>query len=604
MTNITDLPLHLLAEWEGNVRKSYSKTGIDELAASIKAHGLQQNLVVRKVGRNRFGVVAGRRRLKALQLLLKAGDIHADYAVPCRVEVADNTVEISLAENIMREDMHPADQFDAFRALADQGRSATDIGVRFGKTEAQVLRILKLARVSPRILKAYRDEKFGLEDVMAFAVTDDHDAQERVLRAMAPWQGAREIRAALTEDEVAATDKRVKFVALKAYEKAGGALRRDLFSDGDDGVFILDVPLLDRLVSEKLERAVKRIAKEGWKWVEARPQFDYRDRGAFKHLHPEPVPVTKDEQQRLAALQDEYDALADAWNDEPDGTERPQRLDELKTLISEIEDRDGVWTSDQLAIAGAILSVGYDGKADVERGLVRPEDMPKKTGKNNDGKSRPAGDEQPSGIPTTLVASLTAHKSAALAATLLDCPDQGLALVTYVLTLDALEQGIDTALKMSVRSQPLDDVHGTPAFQRLDQARETWVGSIPNDPTELWKWCLDQDQAVLVKLLTFCAASAIDAVQRKSDRPDGERLVHAEQVATAVGLDMRKWFTPTAENYFSCVSKQQVLEDLAEARGMPNAPAWEKLKKPDLAALAEREIAQTDWLPKPLRCAS
>ena len=87
---------------------------------------------------------------------------------------------------------------------------------------------------------------------------------------------ADDIRDALTENDIAATDKRVRYITLKAYEKAGGTVRRDLFSQDDDGVFILDVTLLDRLVSEKLDRAVKTAQKEGWKWVEARPEFDYQ----------------------------------------------------------------------------------------------------------------------------------------------------------------------------------------------------------------------------------------------------------------------------------------------------------------------------------------
>jgi ParB family transcriptional regulator, chromosome partitioning protein len=134
---------------EGNVRKTQNKARIDELAASIKAHGLP----------------------------------------------------------------------------------ATDIAARFGKSHSHVLKILKLARVSPKILKAYRAANLALKDVMAFTVTDDHDAQERVFAAMTPWQGAQDIRPAPTENEIAATDKRVKFVTLKAYEKAGGTTGRDLCSD-------------------------------------------------------------------------------------------------------------------------------------------------------------------------------------------------------------------------------------------------------------------------------------------------------------------------------------------------------------------------------------
>src|ERR1700687_4477835 len=164
---------------------------------------------------------------------------------------------MSLAENVVRDDMHPADQFEAFRLLIDKGAPVEDIAARFGVTPTVVTQRLKLARVSPVILKAYRNEKLTLEQVMAFAISDDHKAQERVLNEMAPWQGARDIRAALTENDIAATDKRVTFVTLKAYEKAGGTTRRDLFSEDDEGIFILDIALLDRLAIEKLEKAAK-----------------------------------------------------------------------------------------------------------------------------------------------------------------------------------------------------------------------------------------------------------------------------------------------------------------------------------------------------------
>jgi ParB family transcriptional regulator, chromosome partitioning protein len=107
MTDITNIPLNKLTAWEGNVRKTQNKAGIDELAASIRAHGLQQNLVVRKDGKT-FAVLAGGRRLKALQRLAKAGDIESTYEVPCRITEAADAAEISLAENVMREDMHPA----------------------------------------------------------------------------------------------------------------------------------------------------------------------------------------------------------------------------------------------------------------------------------------------------------------------------------------------------------------------------------------------------------------------------------------------------------------------------------------------------------------
>ena len=604
MTDITNIPLNKLTAWEGNVRKTQNKAGIDELAASIKAHGLQQNLVVRKDGK-KFAVVAGGRRLKALQRLAKAGDIEPAHEVPCRITEAADAAEISLAENVVREEMHPADQFEAFRDLADKGTPTTDIAARFGKSDSHVLKILKLARVSPKILKAYRAADLTLEDVMAFTVTDDHEAQERVFAAIAPWQGAQEIRAALTENDIAATDKRVKFVTLKAYQKAGGPTRRDLFSDDDSGVYIADPFLLDILVTERLEKNAKAVRAEGWNWVQVTPDFGYQQSAEYKRIHAEPVPLTASEQKKLDALQEEYAQLNDEWNDCDDEQEARPRLDELEKLIAEIEDRDGVWTSEQIAMAGAVVFINHQGKAKIERGLVRPEDMPKAGKAKSTNSSNSSGNEPeaepPTGLSASLVESLTAHKSAALAASLLDVPDKGLAAVVYAMALDVFRHRHDAALTFSATAQSLQRVEGSIAFQRLEAARENWGRRIPSTPGDIWEWCLEQNQAVLVDLLTFCAACTLNAVQMKTDRPDTPRLVHASQLAAVLHLDMTVWFAPNAENYFNRVSKVQILEALQEARQQPPAPAWANFKKAELAALAAREIAGTGWLPLPLR---
>ena len=314
MTDIINVPLNKLTVWPGNVRKTRNQDGIDALAASIKAHGLQQNLVVRKDGK-KFAVVAGGRRLKALQQLAKAGDLQATFPVPCRITAADNATELSLAENVMREDMHPADQFEAFRSLTDDGMPVADIAARFGCSETHVQKLLKLARVSPKIIKTYRNDDLTLECVMAFTVTDDREAQERVLADFDPERNdARDIRDALTENDIAATDKRVKFVTLKQYEKAGGKLKRDLFSDDDSGVYIEDAALLDTLVTEGLAKKARPVRAEGWKWVEVTHDFGYQKSSGYKRIYPAPVALTEAEQKQFDSLQAEYAALDAAWN--------------------------------------------------------------------------------------------------------------------------------------------------------------------------------------------------------------------------------------------------------------------------------------------------
>jgi ParB family transcriptional regulator, chromosome partitioning protein len=100
------------------------------------------------------------------------------------------------------------------------------------------------------------------------------------------------------------------------------------------------------------------------------------------------------------------------------------------------------------------------------------------------------------------------------------------------------------------------------------------------------------------------AAVMIDGIRRKPENSNSGRLRHADMLAVALKLDMNAWFTPTADNYFSRVSKRQIFEVIMEAKGQPAAPAWEKLKKPELAKEAGRHIAGTGWLPKPLPFAS
>jgi len=610
-TQTTEIPLNKLVPFAGNVRKTHNKRFIAELAASIRAHGLQQNLVVRKEGA-KYAVVAGGQRLKALLQLAKEGDIKPDYRVPCKIAEGEvDAAELSLAENVMRDDMHPADRFEAFRDLVDKGHSTADIAARFGTSEKSVRQLLKLARVSPAVLKAYRGEKLTLEQVMAFAVSDDHAAQEQVLENLRPHQrDPRIIREALTENEIPASDRRVKFVGLKAYEKAGGQVRHDLFSEGEDSVFILDGALLDRLVTEKLGSTVKELAGEGWKWTEARAEFGYQEQAQFRGTRPEPAPLAPKLAKEVEKLEAEAETLERQWEQAGEDAECPERLDEIRERLDDIErSRKQVWTPEKLAIAGAVVTIGPDGKPEIARGLVRPEDVPKPEKKGKGKAATASGEaeavEGPS-LSAALVESITAHKSAALAAELAGRPDVALVAVVHALASRVLLDGAkeDGSLQIAGYAQSLHRVEGSKAFERMEAARKQWRDQIPGDAATLWTWCLGQKQETLLELLAFCAAATVNAVQGKGDKPESQRLTHAKALSSALGLDMKAWFAPDTANYFSRVSKPQILDALKEGRQQPNAPAWEKLKKAELAVLAERELAGKGWLPELLRPAA
>jgi ParB family chromosome partitioning protein len=610
MTATTDtIPLNRLTAWTGNVRKTGADTGLAELAASIAAHGLLQSLVVRKDRKGKHAVVAGRRRLMALAALAEAGTIASDAPIPCHVIAGDaNATEISLAENTVREQMHPADEFDAFLALIESGTHPADIAARFGVTETVVQQRLRLARVSPAIIAAYRKNEITLAHVMAFAVTDDHAAQERVWDELQDWQldDPGNIRDALTADEITAKSRHVKFVTLKAYEKAGGAVRRDLFARDEDGVFIQDIVLLESLVAKKLEKAAAAVRKEGWKWVEIRPSFDHSEWSKCERRYPQTPPLSDDLQAELDALSKEYDDLNEAEGDDESGEENP-RLDEITRRMEEIEGGEKTWQPDTLAIAGAVVSIGHDGKAEIHYGYVKPEDAPKKKPKEKtvtdpeDGTVTTVG-EAAFTMSAALTESLTAHRTAALGAALIDNQAVALAAVVHSLALQAFYNGHarDTCLQITGSETALRDVQGATACEARERAHLQWGDCLPGQPHDLWPWCLQQPQDTLLDLLACCAACTVNAVQSKSDSPDDERLLHADKLAAALRLDMAQWFRPTAANYFTRIGKPGILAALQEVKGA-TAPAWAKMNKSELAALAERELADTGWLPALLR---
>jgi ParB family transcriptional regulator, chromosome partitioning protein len=602
MSDFTHIPLNRLVPWDGNVRKTDpGENALPELAASIAAHGLLQSLVVRKGRKGRYEVGAGGRRLAALTTLAKAGTISPDTPVPCHVvaEGADLS-EISLVENAVRVPLHPADEFDAFLALIESGQHPADIAARFGIDEKAVNQRLKLARVSPVVIKAYRDEKLSLAHVMAFAVSDDHAAQENVWNELSDWQleDPANIRAALTEGEITARDRRVKFVTLKAYEKAGGTVRRDLFAQDDNGVFIQDIVLLESLVAKKLEKEAASVRKEGWKWVEIRPSFDHSEWSNCGRRYEEAEPLPDDLQAELKTLQAEHDTLHGEW----DGDEDHPRLAEIEARIDELERRETSWRPEALAVAGAIVSIGHDGKADIRCGYVKPEDTPQKTKAVIVAADGTVTEIPGAGLSPALIEDLTSERSAALTASLLDNPAIALAAIVHAIALQIFYQGCarDSVLQIRVSPSSLDRVQDTVAFAVIERAKVKWGQLLPENSDDLFAWCLEQKQAVLLDLLRFCGALTIDAVQRKADRPACERLVHAGKIATALKLDMAAWFRPTAANFFSRITKTAILDALREIKG-DVAPAWLKAKKSDLASIAETHVGERSWLPAPLR---
>jgi ParB family chromosome partitioning protein len=179
-----DIPLSKLNPSPLNVRR-HPHSGVEALADNILALGLLHNLTVRPELKDekqtgRFEVTAGSGRLAALKLLASRKQIAKNAPINCNVRADGSAREVSLAENVMREELHPADQFQAFKELEADGLGIDDIAARFGVTPRVVKERLKLGAVSPKLLDCYRAGDLNLEQLMTFTVCDDHARQEEV----------------------------------------------------------------------------------------------------------------------------------------------------------------------------------------------------------------------------------------------------------------------------------------------------------------------------------------------------------------------------------------------------------------------------------------
>ncbi len=386
---IREIPLSRLALAPENVRKTPPDPRADaELKASIAALGLLENLVVRtdepgEDGIDRYAVVAGGRRFKAMQALVEDKVFDADHPVPCQVRSGDTEpAELSLAENVIRVPMHPADQVVAFTKLADAGQSVSAIAARFGASERIVEQRLRLGNAAPELLDAYRAGEIDLEVLKAFAVTADRERQ------MAAWehvsgQGYRpsawQVKRLLTEERVPGATAIARFVGVEAYEAAGGAVMRDLFArDDESGVWFEDPVLLEKLAMQKLQAAADELATR-WKWAAAMAEVDWSDTASCGRIEPEPGTPTEEELAEIARLEARQAQLTEI-DDEEWTAELVSEAEAIDTRLDEIAravDARAVFRREDLAMAGCIVTVGHDGAMQVIQGLVKPEDMPK-----------------------------------------------------------------------------------------------------------------------------------------------------------------------------------------------------------------------------------
>ena len=635
---VRDIALNKLKASSRNVRRvSHSADDIESRAASIRTKGLLQPLVVEpeyKDGGEESGyylVSIGEGRRQALKLLAKRKQISKAELVRCVVDTTNDPSEISLDENISRRDMHPADQFEAFRDLAERkGYGAEEIGARFGVSPQIVRQRLRLGSVAPALLDLYREEALTLEQVVAFAVNPDPERQMQVFAQLPPQnRQPYAIRRAMTDTKVSADDRRVSFVGLDAYVEAGGPVLRDLFTE-DRGGWVEDVVLLDRLVLEKLQAVAANVqADEGWKWSAA--SLDFPAGHGCSRVWERVLKRSAEDVEAIAALQAEEAALTDQWADvEPPPPEVAARFEAIQSALDDLGETYG-FDPDEKARAGVFVMLSAYGEARIDRGFVRPEDEPAPepeadeteeaegaagAERSDPDEDDPAEDEveaseEPVGDPgaplsARLIADLTAHRTAALRDALASDPDLALIALVHALALRVFGAGgfascLDIRMGSRVLAGEADGIDDSVAGQAIAERHATWARQMPDRAEALWPFVVGLDGDSRAALLAHCVSLSVDAVRSFERRPAA--LLHAETLATALDLDMSAYWKPTATRYLDRVTKAHVLAAVSEGVSVEASGRIAGLKKPDMVAAAEPLLAQTGWLPTLLRTA-
>lgn len=596
-----------------NVRKQASDAvKLAELAESIKAVGVLQNLVAFEQPDGLLAVAAGGRRLAALQQLLAAGDIDNGYLVPVKVVDEEMAVTLSLTENSHREDMHPADQIRAFMTLSESGKTAAQIGSVLGYTTRHVQKCLRLAGMAPALLEALAANEINLDQLQALSANEDHQRQLNV------WQNAIEgsfyaqkpehLRRDVLCDEISAENNiQLNFVGREAYEQAGGDFRYDLFTD--EG-FITAPALLERLTREKLHAAAKEIADaEGWKWSEGRLSMirNYGEDAQQYRLEPQPnADLTAEEHTQIAAWEAERSALEDT----EENIERVLQLNEnIEKLTEQAENRAWLYVD---RIRGGVVASLKDGALCIQRGVMLRVEVEKvqqvadqtalspldAKPKNDDERQR----DPVEAISLPLLTKMSSERTLAVQAALMQQPEKSVALLAWTLCLNVFGSGAYnkpaqislTCKHYSLTNDAPSGKEGT-AFQALMQEGQRLEALLPQGWTQDFTTFFALNTTDLTALLSFCTACSLDGVQTRDMGHTSCSPLDALEVS--LGFHLRDWWQPTKANFFERLKKPQIIDALNEAGQTGAARDADKMKKGDVAELAENKMEGNRWVP-------
>ena len=578
---------------------------VEEMADSIQAMGILQNLIGAELPDGMIGIVGGEGRRRGTGILVMRGVLDADTPfVPVKVLPVEMAVAASMIENGRRKNMHPAEQIIGFRTLQQEGKTASQIGALMGYHPRHVQRCLKLANLAPSLLDALARDEISLEQCEVLTLADTHERQEQVWKeAVEKWRdpAVQTLRKMVTDDKMAISHPMFEYVGEEAYTAAGGTLTADLFSDKDST--FADAALVKSLLAGKLTVLAARVKQEqGWGWAEYRMtelSFSGEDGELYRFAMPKAV-LTEEEQKRVSELEEQRDAT-ETCDDE---YELQQQIDDIyceaeyREATPEFRAAHGIWVSwdgNNFRVQPGIRKLTDEDRAAEEQARQERE-------KNVIRYTTP--DIPADAYPATLVKAMSAERTLAVQAELAGRPDVSVALLTWTLCLALFERTHgkrSQPLKASVSSNQYHLASLAPSGEegKALMALKAQKGALQATLPENWHldftWLLSWSVEQVNTLLGFCAAHGINGIQERMY--NHTQKSELDGLEAALDFDLRKWWQPDAESYFGKLTISQIGKAYEEAGLSARAGEVVKLKRRDAAKAAEQDLNAQGWLP-------
>lgn len=500
--------------------------------------------------------------------LIAEGKLQADFQIPALLRPVgeDATAEeMSLAENIIRREMRPVDEFKAFSRLADQGASADEIALRFGQSLRFVQGRMSLGRLHPVLLEMVDIAEIDYKTATAYTLEPDPERQLEIYNNLPGWQktSPSHIKEAITGTGTRSNGPVAKFIGDLRYIRAGGRITHDLFEEHS---YWTSTDLVEKLRAERIEEVRKELVDAGWAWGKTAEELG-NDVWYLQTLRPEETDLPPEQQARLEELEQYFEEF-----EEPDDPEDDSDYEQLQQELLDLRKLTrGTYSAEQRAKSGVVIRTDRDYRLDYGK-------MPPETTSSSTSSDKPEKD--PLAISAPVLSELGKAATSALAQAVEAQPDKALAMLAALLELGPVSPYTHRR-PGRLKIEPTGNQAGT--------GYQTQVA--PRAFSEAFEEYAAMKAVDLKKALARLVAGAVDVTQEwlSSDAEMRKATLEIFGVDPTPLFGVDGFFTAARKPIIAAAYKEMTGQDLRDG------------KKGDMVAIAVEAAKKTGWLPEYLR---